>query len=115
MRIHFDIFSGKTNPSFQFPDAIGRRLFAFIMDSALVPHPTPATFPHRMGYRGFSVELPTELSTRYRTLPKLHCPADFAGHPRLLVDLAATLPFSSDSTTAGATEMHRILRCLLIR
>jgi len=111
MNLHFDIFSGKPNPSFQIPDIIGRKVFELIKDHGLIPQTSSAGFPAQLGYRGFGLELPADLSARYGMPLRSYFTAGLGAHRPMLAALATLTPLFTVSF--AAVEIGRILKLCL--
>jgi hypothetical protein len=88
MRLTFDVFSGKPNPSWQLPPVVSRQVFDLINDTGLLRQLTAAEFPVRLGYRGTQIVLPPEIAVRYRLPNWLNLSADAFDHSAVFRELA---------------------------
>src|SRR6266446_3408873 len=88
MQLTFDVFSGRTNPSWQLPPIISRQLFDLVNDNGLIQRLSPALFPVRLGYRGLQIVWPPEIVVKYRVTPSLDLPLDAFVHPGRFRELA---------------------------
>jgi hypothetical protein len=62
MQLTFDVFSGRTNPSWRLPPIISRQLFDLVNDNGLLQRLSSAEIPVRLGYRGLQIVWPPKSS-----------------------------------------------------
>jgi hypothetical protein len=110
MQLTFDMFSGRTNPSWRLPPIVSRQVFDLIGDSGLLPWISSELFPARLGYRGLQIVLPPEVVQKYRVSPWLNLSADAFGHVELFKELAAIARFAG---FFGFDEFQKLVRTIL--
>ena len=110
MQLTFDVFSGRTNPSWQLPPIISRQLFDIVNDNGLIQRLSPALFPVRLGYRGLQIVWPPEIVVKYRVTPSLDLPVDAFDHLVLFRELAAIARFVG---FFGLDEFQRLVRLII--
>jgi len=109
MQLTFDMFSGRTNPSWRLPPMVSRQVFDLIGDSGLLPWISSELFPARLGYRGLQIVLPPEVVQKYRVSPWLNLSADAFGHVELFKELAAIARFAG---FFGFDEFQKLVRTI---
>jgi len=110
MELTFDVFSGRTNPSWRLPPIISRQVFDLINDIGFLRHLTSAEFPVRLGYRGLQIVLPPEIVVKYRVPSWLSLPADACDHLPLFKELLAIARIMG---FIGLDEFLRLARLII--
>ena len=90
MKLSFDIYSGRPNPSWSIPDSVASKMFELVADSGLFPHNSPVAFPNRLGYCGMNIVLPQSICVKYNIPPWLNLPREGTGrHLGIIRELTA--------------------------
>lgn len=88
MQINIELFSGRKNPSWIFPEPFSRPVFDLLNDLGALRNRYGSRFPGMLGYRGFNLELRPDVSTRYNLPFRLDIPFDdFDLHKRIFTEI----------------------------
>jgi hypothetical protein len=91
-----DAFSGNRNPSLSIPSVISQRIYELLSDLGFTRGASQTSFPGRLGYRGLNIQLPQNITSRYRVPPWLNIPATApATHLPMLRELSAVLQLAT--------------------